>query len=48
MILGEADAESTSVIIWNEKERYYSKLREKVQKVVIRKLKKDADDASVE
>jgi len=48
MILGEADGGSTSAIIWNEKERYYSMLREKVQKVVIRKLKKDADNSSEE
>ena len=48
MILGEADGWSTSAIIWNEKERYYSMLREKVQKVVIRKLKKDTDNPSVE
>ena len=48
MILGEADAGSTSVIIWNEKERYYNMLREKVQKVVIRKLKKDAEKSSAE
>ena len=44
MVLGEADAWSTSAIIWNEKDRYYSMLREKVQKVVIRKLKKDPDN----
>jgi hypothetical protein len=46
MILGEADAESTSAIIWNEKDRYYSMLREKVKKVVIRKMKKDTDNPS--
>jgi hypothetical protein len=43
MVLDETDGGSTSAIIWSEKERYYSMLREKVQKVVIRKLKKDAD-----
>jgi hypothetical protein len=48
MVLGEPDAGSTSAIIWNEKDRYYSMLREKVQKVVIRKLKKDADSSSEE
>ncbi len=44
MVLDDTDGGSTSAIIWNEKERYYSMLREKVQKVVIRKLKKDADN----
>ena len=48
MVLDETDGGSTSAIIWNEKERYYSMLREKVQKVVIRKLKKDADNPSEE
>ena len=48
MVLDETDGGSTSAIIWNEKERYYSMLREKVQKVVIRKLKKDADNPSGE
>ena len=48
MVLDETDGGSTSAIIWNEKERYYSMLREKVQKVVIRKLKKDADNANGE
>lgn len=43
MVLDETDGGSTSAIIWNEKERYYSMLREKVQKVVIRKLKKEGD-----
>ena len=44
MVLDDTDGGSTSAVIWNEKERYYSMLREKVQKVVIRKLKKDADN----
>lgn len=44
MVLDDTDGGSTSAIIWNEKERYYSMLREKVQKVVIRKLKKDTDN----
>ena len=48
MVLDKTDGGSTSAIIWNEKERYYSMLREKVQKVVIRKLKKDADNPSEE
>jgi hypothetical protein len=48
MVLDDTDGGSTSAIIWNEKERYYSMLREKVQKVVIRKLKKDADSPSGE
>ena len=48
MVLDETDGGSTSAIIWNEKERYYSMLREKVQKVVIRKLKKDADNPNGE
>jgi len=48
MVLDDTDGGSTSAVIWNEKERYYSMLREKVQKVVIRKLKKDADNTKGE
>jgi len=40
MVCDESDGESTGAIIWDQKERYYSMLKEKVGRVVIRKLKK--------
>lgn len=43
MMFDELEGLSTRVVIWNEKEKYYSMLREKVQKVVIRKLKRDTN-----
>ncbi|UCF57892.1 MAG: hypothetical protein JSW15_05440 [Deltaproteobacteria bacterium] len=43
MVFDETEGLSTGAIIWDEKERYYSMLREKVQKVVIRKIKRDPD-----
>ncbi len=43
MVLDEVDGMSTGVVIWDQKERYYSMLRDKVQKVVIRKIKRDTD-----
>jgi hypothetical protein len=48
MVLDEVDGTSTGVVIWDQKERYYSMLREKVQKVVIRKIKRDADQQGTE
>jgi hypothetical protein len=44
MVLDEVDGISTGVVIWDQKERYYSMLREKVQKVVIRKIKRDTSE----
>jgi hypothetical protein len=44
MVLDEVDGTSTGVVIWDQKERYYSMLREKVQKVVIRKIKTETDE----
>jgi hypothetical protein len=40
MVFDELDGSSTAAIIWDEKERYYSMLRSKVESVVIRRLKK--------
>jgi hypothetical protein len=48
MVLDEVDGVSTGVVIWDQKERYYSMLREKVQKVVIRKIKRDTDEQGSE
>jgi hypothetical protein len=42
MIIDEVDGQSTGGIIWDEKERYYEMLREKVRKIVIRKSKEDS------
>ena len=41
MLLNEKDFRSTGNIIWDDKERYYSMLKEKVQEVMIRKIKSD-------
>ncbi|MBW2616143.1 MAG: hypothetical protein JRD02_08210 [Deltaproteobacteria bacterium] len=41
MIITESDRRSTGAIIWPEKERYYDMLKQKVNKIVIRKQKKD-------
>jgi hypothetical protein len=40
MVFDELDGSSTAAIIWDEKERYYTMLRSKVENVVIRRLKK--------
>lgn len=40
MVFDEMDGSSTAAIIWDEKERYYTMLRSKVENVVIRRLKK--------
>ena len=34
-------SEAPENIIWDDKERYYSMLKEKVQEVMIRKIKSD-------
>jgi hypothetical protein len=44
MVLNEVDGISTGVVIWDQKERYYNMLREKVQKVVIRKIKTETGE----
>jgi hypothetical protein len=44
MVLDEVDGISTGVVIWDQKERYYNMLREKVQKVVIRKIKTESGE----
>ena len=48
MMFDEVEGLSTGVIIWDEKEKYYSMLREKVQRVVIRKIKRDTDQEKKE
>lgn len=40
MVFDELDGSSTAAIIWDEKDRYYSMLRSKVESLVIRRLKK--------
>ena len=40
MIIDETDGSSTGVIIWDQKERYFSMLRNKVEHVIVRKTKK--------
>ena len=40
MVFEEMDGGSTAAIIWDEKERYYTMLRSKVENIVIRRLKK--------
>ena len=46
MVFDETDGDktSTAAIIWREKEAYYTMLKEKVSKVVIRKKKRNEDD----
>ena len=39
MVCDEEDGSSTSAMVWNQKEAYYSMLRGKVEKVIIRKIK---------
>ena len=41
MIIAEENRTSTGAVIWGEKERYYDMLKQKVNKIVIRKQKKD-------
>jgi hypothetical protein len=40
MICDETDGSSTGVIVWDQKERYFTMLRDKVEHVVVRKTKK--------
>ena len=40
MVFDEMDGSSTAAIIWDEKERYYTMLRSKVENIVIRRLKR--------
>ena len=40
MVFDEMDGSSTAAIIWDEKERYYNMLRNKVENIVIQRLKK--------
>jgi hypothetical protein len=40
MIIDETDGSSTGMIIWDQKERYFSMLRSKVEHVIVRKTKK--------
>jgi hypothetical protein len=40
MVFDEMDGSSTAAIIWDEKKRYYTMLRSKVENIVIRRLKK--------
>lgn len=39
MIIDEFDGKSTGAVIWDEKARYYQMLKEKVENIVIRKVK---------
>jgi hypothetical protein len=40
MICDETNGSSTGVIVWDQKERYFTMLRDKVEHVVIRKTRK--------
>lgn len=40
MVCDDINGSSTGAIIWDQKERYYTMLKEKVEKVVVRKMKK--------
>lgn len=40
MIIDETEGSSTGVIIWDQKERYFTMLRSKVEHVIVRKTKK--------
>ena len=40
MICDETDGDSTGVIIWNQKEKYFTMLRSKVEHIVVRKTRK--------
>ncbi|MBU2497855.1 MAG: hypothetical protein KKE57_03045 [Proteobacteria bacterium] len=41
MLCDEEDGSSTAAMIWDQKEAYYGMLREKVKKVLIRKLREE-------
>jgi hypothetical protein len=41
MIIDEVAGKSTGSIIWDQKKKYYEMLKERLSKVVIRKIKKD-------
>ena len=43
MVCDDTDRRSTAAIIWDEKERYYNMLKDKVKKIVIRKTKKKSE-----
>jgi len=43
MIIDEQDLSSTGKIIWDDKERYFRMLKEKVEKVIVRKQDKKND-----
>jgi len=43
MIIDEQDFSSTGKIIWDDKERYFRMLKEKVEKVIVRKQDKKND-----
>ena len=41
MLCDEEDGTSTAAMIWDQKEAYYGMLREKVKKVLVRKLREE-------
>ena len=41
MICDETNGSSTGVIVWDQKERYFTMLRDKVEHIVIRKTKRN-------
>lgn len=43
MVFKEIDGSSTGAIIWDEKERYFSMLKSKVKKVMVRKSKRKGE-----
>jgi len=42
MVCDEEDGSTTAAIIWDQKERYYTMLKKKVEKIVIRRTQKPA------
>ena len=42
MVCDEEDGSTTAAIIWDQKERYYTMLKKKVEHIVIRRTRKPA------
>jgi len=40
MVCDEEDGNTTAAIIWDQKERYYNMLKQKVEHIVIRRTRK--------
>jgi len=40
MVCDEEDGNTTAAIIWDQKERYYNMLKQKIEHIVIRRTRK--------